>query len=123
MDRLHEELLWLEGKNVSGQQAVVEDNDEWETVGPKNRSALTRTHLSMKSQLTDIFGGQLCSIVKAKGTGSLTFIFQCDCNNSNLLEHVAGCYDQDKGFMGTNYLMLPNSSRCSCVVGPPYCMN
>lgn len=68
MDRLHEELLWLEGKNVSGQQAVVEDNDEWETVGPKNRSALTRTHLSMKSQLTDIFGGQLCSIVKAKGT-------------------------------------------------------
>lgn len=67
MDRLHEELLWLEGKNVSGQQAVVEDNDEWETVGPKNRSALTRTHLSMKSQLTDIFGGQLCSIVKAKG--------------------------------------------------------
>lgn len=93
MDRLHEELLWLEGKNVSGQQAAVEDNDEWETVGPKNRSALTRTHLSMKSQLTDIFGGQLCSIVKAKGMGSLSFFFQCDCNNSNLLEHVAS-YDQ-----------------------------
>lgn len=75
MDRLHEELLWLEGKNVSGQQAVVEDNDEWETVGPKNRSALTRTHLSMKSQLTDIFGGQLCSIVKAKGVGFLSSFF------------------------------------------------
>ena len=74
MDRLHEELLWLEGKNVSGQQAVVEDNDEWETVGPKNRSALTRTHLSMKSQLTDIFGGQLCSIVKAKGMESFSLI-------------------------------------------------
>ena len=66
MDRVHEELLWLEGRSVAGQNAVVDD-DEWETVGPKNRSALTRTHMSIKSPLSDIFGGQLCSVVKAKG--------------------------------------------------------
>ena len=67
MDRLHEELLWLEGRSVKEQNAVVDD-DEWETVGPKNRSALTRTHMSIKSPLSEIFGGQLYSVVKAKGT-------------------------------------------------------
>ncbi|KAG0575874.1 hypothetical protein KC19_5G036500 [Ceratodon purpureus] len=66
MDRLHEELLWLEGRSVAGQNAVLDD-DEWETVGPKNRSALTRTHMAIKSPLSDIFGGQLYSVVKAKG--------------------------------------------------------
>lgn len=66
MDRLHEELLWLEGRSIVGQNAVVDD-EEWEIVGPKNKSALTRTHMTIKSPLSDIFGGQLCSVVKAKG--------------------------------------------------------
>ncbi|KAH8959219.1 hypothetical protein BDL97_06G067900 [Sphagnum fallax] len=66
MDRMHEELLWLEGTSLGGLQAAVDD-DDWETVGPKNRTALTRVHLSIKSPLSDIFGGQLCSIVKTKG--------------------------------------------------------
>ncbi len=69
MDRMHEELLWLEGTSLGGLQAAVDD-DDWETVGPKNRTALTRVHLSIKSPLSDIFGGQLCSIVKTKGTQS-----------------------------------------------------
>jgi ubiquitin carboxyl-terminal hydrolase 10 len=66
MDQLQEELLRIEGRSVAGQN-VVEEDDEWETVGPKNRSALTRTHMSIKSPLSDIFGGQLYSVVRAKG--------------------------------------------------------
>lgn len=66
MDRLHEELLRFEGRSVAGQNAVVDD-EEWETVGPKNRSALTRTHMAILSPLSGIFGGQLYSVVKAKG--------------------------------------------------------
>lgn len=69
MDRLHEELLRFEGRSVAGQNAVVDD-EEWETVGPKNRSALTRTHMAILSPLSGIFGGQLYSVVKAKGTTS-----------------------------------------------------
>ena len=38
-----------------------------ETVGPKNKSAVTRTQSFVPSELSGIFGGQLRSLVRAKG--------------------------------------------------------
>lgn len=72
MDQMHDELLKLEGQssslngNKSSLVSSVED-DEWETVGPKNKSAVTRTQSFVQSELSDIFGGQLRSLVRAKG--------------------------------------------------------
>lgn len=65
MDRMHGELLQLDGSNSS--MITVSGEDDWETVGPKNRSAVTRTQSFMDSALSDIFGGQLRSVVKSKG--------------------------------------------------------
>jgi ubiquitin C-terminal hydrolase len=73
MDRLHDELLKLEGRdlNASGGRklsaATVSGDDDWETVGPKNRTAITRTQTFMESELSAIFGGQLRSVVKSRG--------------------------------------------------------
>lgn len=72
MDNMHEELLQLEGSNhtragESFPPTMVNDEDDWETVGPKNRTAVVRTHTFMGSALSDIFGGKLCSVVKTKG--------------------------------------------------------
>ncbi|KAI3739700.1 hypothetical protein L2E82_30111 [Cichorium intybus] len=73
MHQMHDELLKLEGQyssnaNGNGSSLVssVED-DDWETVGPKNKSAVTRTQNFLPSQLSVIFGGQLRSVVKARG--------------------------------------------------------
>ncbi|KAK4748949.1 hypothetical protein SAY87_015535 [Trapa incisa] len=71
MDQMHDELLKLGGQssmsnNKTSLLSVVED-DEWETVGPKNKSAVTRTQSFVPSELSDIFGGQLKSVVKSKG--------------------------------------------------------
>lgn len=74
MDQMHDELLKLEGQSSSlnGSKSFlvssVED-DEWETVGPKNKSAVTRTQSFIPSELNGIFGGQLQSLVITKGTG------------------------------------------------------
>ncbi|KAL0791574.1 hypothetical protein Bca101_007820 [Brassica carinata] len=73
MDQMHDELLKLRGvspKLTASKSSVVSsanEDDEWETVGPKNKSAVTRTQSFVPSQLSDIFGGQLRSVVKAKG--------------------------------------------------------
>lgn len=72
MDRMHDELLKLEGQRwtaVGSKSSVVSssEEDEWETVGPKNKSAVTRTQSFVPSKLSEIFGGQLRSVVKAKG--------------------------------------------------------
>uniref|UniRef100_A0A2P2JCX4 ubiquitinyl hydrolase 1 n=1 Tax=Rhizophora mucronata TaxID=61149 RepID=A0A2P2JCX4_RHIMU len=72
MDRMHDELLKLEGQpvgiNGAGSSLVSSaEDDEWETVGPKNKSAVTRTQSFIPSALSDIFGGQLSSVVKARG--------------------------------------------------------
>lgn len=76
MHQMHDELLKLEGQVPSsngGSASLVssindeDDSDEWETVGPKNRTAITRTQSFIPSKLSAIFGGQLRSVVKAKG--------------------------------------------------------
>lgn len=76
MHQMHDELLKLEGQVPNGigrNSSVVsstddeEEDDDWETVGPRNRTAVTRTQSFVPSKLSEIFGGQLKSVVKAKG--------------------------------------------------------
>ncbi|KAJ8441852.1 hypothetical protein Cgig2_004463 [Carnegiea gigantea] len=72
MDQMHDELLKLDGQLLSAagrklQLVSSAEDDEWETVGPKNKSAVTRTQSFVPSELSAIFGGQLRSVVKAKG--------------------------------------------------------
>lgn len=73
MDQLHNELLKLEGRGLNGvggsklSVVTVSGDDDWETVGPKNRTAITRTQTFMESELSAIFGGQLRSVVKTRG--------------------------------------------------------
>ncbi|KAF5469789.1 hypothetical protein F2P56_010349 [Juglans regia] len=72
MDQMHDELLKLEGQSssINGNKLSLvssAESDEWETVGRKNKSAVTRTQSFVPSELSDIFGGQLRSLVKARG--------------------------------------------------------
>ncbi|KAF3775872.1 Ubiquitin carboxyl-terminal hydrolase 24 [Nymphaea thermarum] len=73
MDQMHDELLKLEGHlsfSDGGRSSLVSsaEDDDWETVGPKNKTAVTRTQSFVPSELSDIFGGQLRSVVKARGS-------------------------------------------------------
>ncbi|XP_074560439.1 ubiquitin carboxyl-terminal hydrolase 24-like isoform X2 [Curcuma longa] len=72
MDQMHDELLKLNGNfsnRNDGENALISsaEDEGWETVGPKNKSAITRTQSFMPSQLSAIFGGQYRSVVKARG--------------------------------------------------------
>ncbi|XP_043696785.1 ubiquitin carboxyl-terminal hydrolase 24, partial [Telopea speciosissima] len=71
MDQMHDELLKLEGvSNTNGGKSSLvsaAEDDDWETVGPKNKSAVTRTQSFIPSELSAVFGGQLRSVVKARG--------------------------------------------------------
>jgi len=80
MDQMHDELLKLEGHSSSlngSKSSLVSsvEDDEWETVGPKNKSAVTRTQSFLPSDLSGIFGGQLRSLVRAKGTKHNSLIY------------------------------------------------
>lgn len=75
MHQMHDELLRFEGEISivnGGKVSLVslvsdEDGDSWETVGPRNKTAITRTQSFIPSKLSEIFGGQLRSVVKARG--------------------------------------------------------
>ncbi|KAG8079482.1 hypothetical protein GUJ93_ZPchr0007g5813 [Zizania palustris] len=71
MDRMHDELVKLNGNGSNSKEGMVvsstDDDDAWETVGRKNKSAIMRTQSFVPSELTAIFGGQLQSSVKATG--------------------------------------------------------
>ncbi|XP_071709350.1 ubiquitin carboxyl-terminal hydrolase 24-like [Rutidosis leptorrhynchoides] len=75
MHQMHDELLKFEGglPLVNGGKVSLvssvsdEDGDSWETVGPRNKTAITRTQSFIPSKLSKIFGGQLKSVVKARG--------------------------------------------------------
>ncbi|KAK9273904.1 hypothetical protein L1049_018716 [Liquidambar formosana] len=74
MDQMHDEFLKLEGQLSHGNGGKssfilsVDDDDNWETVGRKNKTAVTRTQSFFPSKLSAIFGGQLRSVVKARGS-------------------------------------------------------
>lgn len=79
MDQMHDELLKLGGQatscnGVKSSLVSSAEDDEWETVGPKNKSAVTRTQSLIPSVLSDIFGGQLRSVVKARGWPMFLFL-------------------------------------------------
>ncbi|KHG02695.1 Ubiquitin carboxyl-terminal hydrolase 24 -like protein [Gossypium arboreum] len=70
MDQMHDELVKLQGQSSSSngvRSSLVSyaEDDEWETVGPKNKSAVTRTQSFLPSELSDSFGGQLRSVCQA----------------------------------------------------------
>ncbi|XP_057789953.1 ubiquitin carboxyl-terminal hydrolase 24-like [Salvia miltiorrhiza] len=76
MHQMHDELLKLDGQvpNGNGKTASLvsstddeSEDDNWETVGPRNKTAITRTQSFLPSKLSSIFGGQLKSVVKARG--------------------------------------------------------
>ncbi|KAK8500999.1 hypothetical protein V6N12_003616 [Hibiscus sabdariffa] len=74
MYQMHDEFIKLQGQSSSSKSNVVRsslvssaEDDEWETVGPKNKSAVTRTQSFLPSELSRIFGGELKSVVKAIG--------------------------------------------------------
>ncbi|PUZ73315.1 hypothetical protein GQ55_2G464400 [Panicum hallii var. hallii] len=70
MNRMHDELLKLNGNGSNSKEGMVvssADDDAWETVGRKNKSAIVRTQSFVPSELSAIFGGQLQSVVKAAG--------------------------------------------------------
>ncbi|XP_008775015.2 ubiquitin carboxyl-terminal hydrolase 24-like isoform X2 [Phoenix dactylifera] len=72
MNQMHDELLKLDGQSPSSNEAKLplissSEEDGWETVGPKNKSEVTRTQNFVPSELSAIFGGQLRSVVKTTG--------------------------------------------------------
>ena len=70
MNRMHDELLKLNGNGSNSKEGMVvssADDDAWETVGQKNKSVIVRTQSFVPSELSAIFGGQLQRVVKAQG--------------------------------------------------------
>ncbi|KAM0005856.1 putative ubiquitinyl hydrolase 1 [Helianthus debilis subsp. tardiflorus] len=89
MHQMHDELLKLEGQasnaNGNGSSLVssVED-DDWETVGPKNKSAVTRTQNFAPSEVRAIFGGQLRSGIKIRLLFNRFFLLHLDISHDGV---------------------------------------
>ncbi|XP_033118074.1 ubiquitin carboxyl-terminal hydrolase 10-like isoform X3 [Anneissia japonica] len=76
-----------------------EDEDEWHQVGPKNKSSVTREAHFDKSPISEIFGGQMRSILHQSGSRESAtlqpfFTLQLDIQSNNIwsvsdaLEHM-----------------------------------
>ncbi|CAK9170546.1 unnamed protein product [Ilex paraguariensis] len=72
IDQMHDELVKLKGQlsRANGGKSSLnysKEDNEWKTVGRDNKSAVTRTQTFIPSELSEIFGGQLRSVVRARG--------------------------------------------------------
>eukprot|EP01122_Echinamoeba_exundans_P016780 TRINITY_DN8618_c0_g1_i1.p1 TRINITY_DN8618_c0_g1~~TRINITY_DN8618_c0_g1_i1.p1 ORF type:complete len:482 (+),score=102.96 TRINITY_DN8618_c0_g1_i1:73-1518(+) len=78
LDVMHDELIHIKPRSTSGASSSSSSidwndeasvSDEWEEVGKKNKSAVVLTEKSSfpQSMITEIFGGELRSIVKKQG--------------------------------------------------------
>ncbi|KAL3620378.1 Ubiquitin carboxyl-terminal hydrolase 24 [Castilleja foliolosa] len=76
MHQMHDELLKIDAQVSNGNVKTASlvsstddesEDDDWETVGPRNKTAITRTQSFAPSKLSAIFGGHLKSVVKARG--------------------------------------------------------
>ncbi|CAA0815296.1 Ubiquitin carboxyl-terminal hydrolase 24 [Striga hermonthica] len=98
MHQMHDELLKLDAQvsNGNGKTASLvsstddeSEDDDWETVGPRNKTAVTRTQSFVPSKLSNIFGGQLKSVVKARAGNKASVTIQ-----PFLLLHLNICPEQ-----------------------------
>ncbi|CAN0275533.1 unnamed protein product [Lampetra fluviatilis] len=55
------------GQRANNEKGGEEEEEEWEQVGPRNRSAITRSAEFVRSPITDIFGGCIRSAVYQAG--------------------------------------------------------
>lgn len=55
------------GHRANNEKGGEEEEEEWEQVGPRNRSAITRSAEFVRSPITDIFGGCIRSAVYQAG--------------------------------------------------------
>ncbi|ORY44279.1 hypothetical protein BCR35DRAFT_311167 [Leucosporidium creatinivorum] len=71
LDTLHEELLGVidrvDGGKEKGKKGGKEEEEGWEEVGSKGKTATTRTTETRESPITKIFGGQLRSVLRCQG--------------------------------------------------------
>lgn len=114
MHQMHDELLKLDGLvsngdglNTSLVSSVEEDNDDdhWETVGLKNKTAITRTQSFVPSKLSAIFGGQLRSVVKARG-------WLCSCYYKGFCSFFFSLHDAKYTSLDTFLFPIPCDFLC-----------
>uniref|UniRef100_A0A4W4GWX2 Ubiquitin carboxyl-terminal hydrolase n=1 Tax=Electrophorus electricus TaxID=8005 RepID=A0A4W4GWX2_ELEEL len=98
LNGLHEEMLALkklispqeENPTPRGEEEAEEGNeDEWEQVGPRNKTSITRQADFIRTPITDIFGGHIRSVVyqqssKESATLQLFFTLQLDIQSEKI---------------------------------------
>ncbi|KAI8617877.1 hypothetical protein BC830DRAFT_1061995, partial [Chytriomyces sp. MP71] len=68
LDGLHEELLPTSSDVTGGSSSKdTGGEDAWVEVGPKNKTATTRTTEILETPIVQIFGGRTRSVIKAQG--------------------------------------------------------
>ncbi len=84
LDMMHSELLRAVGPNkktITISQTTADEDDEWEEVGKKNKSAvvITKADTFDESKISEMFSGKMRSIVNKKGQKSSASIqpFYC----------------------------------------------